>query len=91
MHALKYLAEINNVSMSQIAKELGITRQTVNEWVGKRNKPIPEKQIEKLHDKYGINKSILRGDIELTEPMILKLYEDKISKEIGKKIKIIIE
>ncbi|MBD1379161.1 helix-turn-helix domain-containing protein [Metabacillus arenae] len=88
MHPLKYLAEVNDLSMNQIAKSLGITRQTVNEWVGKRNKPVPDKQVKKLSQLYNVKEGFIKGDIEFTDEMILNMYETRISKKLGRKVKI---
>lgn len=60
IHPLKYIAQTFQVPLSDIAKELGVKKQTVNEWVGKRRKPIPEKHIPKLAKLFDLDESWFR-------------------------------
>lgn len=44
---LKYIAQTYKKSLTQIAKEMGISRQTINDWLSER-RLIPEARIEDL-------------------------------------------
>lgn len=54
MHPLKFITQVFNIPLAQVADQLGIKRQSVNEWVGKRQKPIPKKHISKLAELFGV-------------------------------------
>ncbi|EJT6665769.1 helix-turn-helix domain-containing protein [Clostridium perfringens] len=53
MIGLEYLCSLNNISYSELAKRMNISRQTVTNWIaGRRN--INEKYYEDLKDIFGI-------------------------------------
>lgn len=49
MIGIEYLCEINKMSYSELAKNLGISRQTINAWTSGRRK-VSEKHYEKLKE-----------------------------------------
>ncbi|USK69198.1 helix-turn-helix transcriptional regulator [Peribacillus asahii] len=60
IHPLKYISQTFNVPLSQVAEKLGVSKQTINEWVGKRRKSIPEKHIPKLATIFDIDEKWFR-------------------------------
>ncbi|MDX5476615.1 MAG: helix-turn-helix domain-containing protein [Bacillaceae bacterium] len=57
---MKYISQTFQIPLSEIANELGIKRQSVNEWVGKKRKPIPEKHIPKIATMFNLDESWFR-------------------------------
>ncbi|WP_368658654.1 hypothetical protein AB3Z07_04985 [Metabacillus halosaccharovorans] len=80
LHPLKIISATFSVPLAKVADELGIRRQSVNEWVGKRRKSIPEKHIPKLSNLFQIDERWFRKealtDQELIELNVLKLTQE---------------
>ncbi|PEJ32280.1 hypothetical protein CN689_14215 [Peribacillus butanolivorans] len=79
IHPLKQISQIFQISLADIANELDVKRQTVNEWVGKRRRPIPKKHIPKIAaifnlDERWFEKSLLKGS-EVLE--LQRIYIDR--------------
>lgn len=72
IHPLKFIAQTFNKSLADVARELGVTRQTINEWVGKKRKPIPEKRIKQLAEIFDLDESWFRKQ-ELKGSEIIEL------------------
>ncbi|MEH7526130.1 hypothetical protein V7149_23115 [Bacillus sp. JJ1503] len=79
VHPLKYVSQTFQVPLSDIAKELGVSRQTVNEWVGKRRKSIPEKHISKISAMFKLDERWFRkNDLLGSERLELqRIYIDR--------------
>ncbi|WP_404443518.1 helix-turn-helix domain-containing protein [Sutcliffiella horikoshii] len=60
LHPLKYISQTFQIPLSEVANELGIKRQSVNEWVGKKRKPIPEKHIGKIASLFNLDEKWFR-------------------------------
>ncbi|MED1599761.1 hypothetical protein [Alkalihalophilus marmarensis] len=57
MHSLKFISKTFDIPLSKVAEQLGIRRQSVNEWVGKRQKSIPKKHLPKLSALFNLDES----------------------------------
>jgi transcriptional regulator with XRE-family HTH domain len=83
-HPLKFISETFNIPLRRVAKEIGVTAQTINEWVGKRRKPIPEKHIPKLSQLFGVREELFRKpSLNTSEQLEIQLA--KIKQEIQDK------
>ncbi|MBY0210633.1 MULTISPECIES: helix-turn-helix domain-containing protein [Priestia] len=73
MSALSYIAKIFNVTLTDISKEIGVTSQTVNDWVkGKRR--IPQKRLEQLINMFKLPEGyFIKDEEELNEVERLKV------------------
>lgn len=60
IHPLKFISQTFNKSLADVARELGVTRQTINEWVGKKRKPIPEQRIKQLAEIFNLKEDWFR-------------------------------
>jgi len=63
LHPLKYISQTFQIPLAEVATQLGVKRQTVNEWVGKRRKQIPEKHIVKLSEIFQLDEKWFRKQI----------------------------
>lgn len=76
MNFMKSLLEV--VSISELARELGIARGNIYHWV-KGTRSIPKKHIDKIEEKYGI--SYLQMDIDIKTEMMNKIKKELELKE----------
>ena len=82
-HTLQIVSHAYNVPLSEIAKVLGVTRSSVNDWIN-RGKPLPKKHIPLLSEMFN-----LKGDYftkELNEQETVEVYEKGLSKIMNKEI-----
>ncbi|WP_404457754.1 helix-turn-helix domain-containing protein [Oceanobacillus kapialis] len=81
MKALGYIARFYQVTMTDIAKEMEVTPQTVNDWVkGKRN--IPPKRLELLAKMFNLPSTYFsKGEQELNEVERLEIEKAKLQME----------
>jgi DNA-binding transcriptional regulator YdaS (Cro superfamily) len=78
MQGLSFILGLYDCSNSELARKLGVTRQTVNDWVGKRKKSIPEKRLQQLSRMFhGINKEYFEKDLTEEEKVHIKLNKAK--------------
>jgi transcriptional regulator with XRE-family HTH domain len=86
IHPLKFIAQTFNKSLADVARELGVTRQTINEWVGKKRKPIPEKRIKQLAEIFDLDESYFRkAELSPSEKLkiqIIKLEREDVAHEV---------
>ncbi|WP_373892802.1 helix-turn-helix domain-containing protein [Virgibacillus sp. CBA3643] len=65
-HSLRYIASTFNLSMSQIAREINVTPQTINDWTnGKRN--IPEKRLKQLASYFDLPEEYFQKELLSSE------------------------
>jgi transcriptional regulator with XRE-family HTH domain len=78
-HPLKYIAQTFQIPLSDIANELGIKRQSINEWVGKRRRDVPEKHISKIAALFNLDEKWFRKkDLTGSERLELqRIYIDR--------------
>ncbi|MGL6184766.1 MAG: helix-turn-helix domain-containing protein [Clostridium chrysemydis] len=75
MIGITYLCDINNMSYADLARELGISRQTIAAWVSGRRK-VSEKHYEKLKEIFKVNEMYFKK--QLTELDKLQLQKMKL-------------
>lgn len=79
MIGLQYLCELYNITQTDLAKELGVTKQLISIWI-KKVKPIPKKYYDKLSEIFnGIDSKYLSK--ELTELDKLEIQMEKLNSE----------
>ena len=61
MNGLRYIRNKCNLSLSELASKLGVTRQMISAWENGR-KPIPSGRLKELSQIFGIEEELL-GDI----------------------------
>jgi transcriptional regulator with XRE-family HTH domain len=85
-HPLKFIAQTFNVSLSDVARYLGIKPQSINEWVGKKRKPIPEKRIKQLAEIFDLDESYFKkAELSPSEKLkiqIIKLEREDVAHEV---------
>ena len=69
MNGLRYIRIRCNISISELAEEIGVSRQALSSWENGR-KDIPAQRLEQLADFFGIDKSFL-GQISEEEKQVL--------------------
>lgn len=73
MIGLEFIVKIKNIEYKEIATYLGISPQSVSDWIkGKRK--VPEKRCEQLSELFGIDKDLIGKKLEEDEK--LKLHYD---------------
>ncbi|MFC0235514.1 helix-turn-helix domain-containing protein [Fictibacillus phosphorivorans] len=73
LHPLKYISQTFEMPLAQVATELGVKRQTVNEWVGKRRRTIPDKHVSKLASIFNLDEKWFRmQNLEASEKLELQ-------------------
>ena len=61
MNGLKYIRTRCNLSLSELADMVGVSRQALSSWENGR-KDIPEQRLEQLAEFFGVNRKFL-GEI----------------------------
>ena len=61
MNGLKYIRTRCNLSLSELADMIGVSRQALSSWENGR-KDIPEQRLEQLSEFFGVNREFL-GEI----------------------------
>ena len=61
MNGLKYIRTRCNLSLSELADMIGVSRQALSSWENGR-KDIPEQRVEQLAEFFGVNREFL-GEI----------------------------
>lgn len=81
MIGLEYILALYNMPHTELAEELGIARQNINQWIkGKGKGKIPKKYLPILSKKFGISEKYFNK--ELNEVDEIKIQKLKIAKEI---------
>lgn len=62
MNGLRYIRIRCNLSLNELAENIGVTRQALSSWENER-KEIPDKRLEQLEEFFGINKKYF-GEID---------------------------
>lgn len=62
MNGLRYIRIRCNLSLNELAENIGVTRQALSSWENER-KEIPEKRLEQLEEFFGIDKKYF-GEID---------------------------
>lgn len=84
-HTLQIVSHAYNVPLSDIAKILGVTRSSVNDWIN-RGKPLPKKHILPLSERFNLLGEYFTK--ELSEKEFIEVYEKGLSEIMSKEIKI---
>ena len=58
MNGLKYIRTRCNLSLSELADMIGVSRQALSSWENGR-KDIPEQRVEQLAEFFGVNREFL--------------------------------
>ncbi|WP_297419769.1 hypothetical protein [Clostridium sp.] len=83
MIGLEYILLINNVSYSELSKELGVTRANFYNWIN-RSRNIPEKYIIILSSKFNMPKEYFQEI--LNDDLKIKILLDEILNIKSKKL-----
>lgn len=81
MHPLKFFSQTFNIPLAKVAEHLEIKRQSINEWVGKRQKPIPKKHLPKLAKLFGVDEKWFEK-IELKPSEQIEIQRIKLARDV---------
>jgi len=83
MKGLEFILKFNNMSFTDLAEKLGITKQNISMWMS-GNRKIPKKYVNTLSEIFNVDKEYLTKEIDLIDGLNIqsKLYE-KEAKETG--------
>lgn len=78
-HSIKYISSTFGISLSEVARELGVTPQTINDWMnGRRN--IPQKRLEQLSAYFDLPEGYFQKELLNSER--LEVQKKKLEQEI---------
>ncbi|MGK7378346.1 helix-turn-helix domain-containing protein [Planococcus sp. 1R117A] len=66
MKGLEYIVKEFKMDYKEVAKSLGITTSTINDWVNK-NKKIPDKRLDQLADLFSCSKTYFQKELTFEE------------------------
>lgn len=69
---LEFLMKLHNINSSDIAKELGLTRKSINNWFKCRSK-IPKKHLGKLSSLFDVKEHCLQKELNVKEKIELSI------------------
>ena len=79
MNGLAYIRKLYNMTLDDLANELGVSNQFISMWE-KGKKPIPKKYFNKLYELFNVGEEYY-GDIEPMQTLIILSH--KLRKEMS--------
>ncbi|MCB2297069.1 helix-turn-helix domain-containing protein [Clostridium tagluense] len=75
MIGLEYILNLNKITQQDIATELGIRKQSVNQWI--KDKKVPRKHLEYLSQKFNIPSEYFNMELKKSDELEIKLIKLK--------------
>jgi len=72
MTGLKYFVNKRNVNLAEVAREIGVSRQSLNQWVNGA-KHIPDDREMQLYKILGVPSVLLSKHIDITDELKIDL------------------
>ncbi|OAS18910.1 helix-turn-helix domain-containing protein [Paenibacillus oryzisoli] len=72
MIGLEYIIKVYKTNYNQISQSLGVSRQTVNDWL-KQKRNIPEVRLKQLSKHFGLKESFFQKELNDSEKMEVQI------------------
>lgn len=77
MIGLEYIISLKNISYTNLAEDLGIARQNINQWIKpNKSKHIPKERLIMISKKFNIPEEYIKE--ELTNELKIKILQHEI-------------